>query len=504
MKRLKICPILISAIFLIFSVIPTTQPNIPLILIDNKSTSSLHTRFNSNWSNATAISDIYGWNNENSISPAIAVDNNSIVHVVWEDDTNGEWGTDKEIFYANCTTGVWSNATVISDIYGWNNDNSYGVDIAIDNNNNIHVVWADGTDGEWGNNVEIFYANYTAGVWSNATAISNVYGWSNGGSQYPAIAIDSNNNLHVVWEGFSTGEWGNDKEIFYANYTAGVWSNATPISDVYGWNSGGSCSADIAVDNNNNIHVVWQDYTVGEWGNDVEIFYANYTAGIWSNATAISDIYGWNNASSISPSIAVDNNSIVHVVWHDLTDGEWGTDSEIFYVNYTAGVWSNATPISDVYGWNNGNSNSADIAVDNNNNLHVIWKDDTAGEWGTDIEIFYSNYDGSRWSNAVAISAINGWNNASSSYPAIAVDNNYNIHVVWQDDTDGEWGTDQEIFYARGSLIEGQGSPSNNLLNQLILAMISAPSENSSGAWLLIGIASVACIVVIIVVIKRK
>ena len=55
----------------------------------------------------------------------------------------------------------------------------------------------------------------------------------------------------------------------------------------------------------------------------------------WSNFAVISDGFGgpyWNVDSSYQADIAVILNGNVHVVWHDLTNGKWGTDNEIMHV----------------------------------------------------------------------------------------------------------------------------------------------------------------------------
>jgi len=110
------------------------------------------------------------------------------------------------------------------------------------------------------------------------------------------------------------------------------------------------------------------------------------------------------------------------VVWYDGTAGPWGTDYEIMYVNYSSSAgWSNATVISDGFEgtyWNDGSSYYPSIAVDNSGNVHVVWEDDTAGPWGTDYEIMYVNYSSSAgWSNATVISDGFGgvyWNDGNS------------------------------------------------------------------------------------------
>jgi len=258
-----------------------------------------------------------------------------------------------------------------------------------------------------------------------------------------------------------------NSEFRNLNLSEAEYSNVTVISDGYAgiyWNDGDSSVPDIAVDDSGGIHVVWHDETNGEWGTDEEIMYANYTEATgWSNVTVISDGYAgiyWNDGYSSWPSIAVDNSGGIHAVWQDSTNGEWGTDSEIMYANYTnADGWSNVSVISDGYAgiyWNDDYSSFPSIAVDNSGGIHVVWHDDTNGEWGTDFEIMYANYlkaDG--WSNPTVISdgyAGIYWNDGISGHPKIAVDNSGGIHVVWYDYTNGAWGTDEEIMFTSVSI----------------------------------------------------
>ncbi len=452
-----------------------------------------------NWSNATVISDDNtNWNDGSSFSPDIAIDADGNVYVVWYDHTDGEWGIDQEIMYTKHTSAGWSNATVISDDEtGWNIGDSSFPCIAIDDDGNIHVVWHDTTNGEWGVDVEIMYANYTGDNWSNATVISDIYGWNDGNSYSPDIAIDGYGNIHMVWYDYTIGEWGGDGEIMYSKYNAAGWSNATVISDIYGWNDGNSINPSIAVDGDGNAHVVWEDDTNGEWGTDQEIMYSKHTAAGWSNATVISDDgTEWNDADSYSPNIAIDGDGNIYVVWYDKTIGEWGTDQEIMFTKNTATGWE-TTIISDIYGWNDGNSQYPDIVIDGDGNVHVVWYDYTNGQWGTDAEIMYVNRIGTSWSNATVISDdATGWNDAGSYFPSIAIDGDGYVHVVWRDGTNGEWGADDEIMYSKN--LARETSDSDEPINIVIV-----PSQDSSISLLsplgLIIMASIAIITSIIV-----
>ena len=108
------------------------------------------------------------------------------------------------------------------------------------------------------------------------------------------------------------------------------------------WNTGYSYAPEIAIDSLGDLHAVWVDGTPGIWGGgeaggDDEIMYAKFinSTSQWSNATVISDgyagVWGWNTDWCNSPNVITDESNNAHVVWTDLTDGAWGTDSEVMY-----------------------------------------------------------------------------------------------------------------------------------------------------------------------------
>ncbi|MFX1313840.1 MAG: Ser-Thr-rich GPI-anchored membrane family protein [Promethearchaeota archaeon] len=367
----------------------------------------------------------------------------------------------------------YDNVTIISDdINGlfWNDGPSTNPEIAIDNLNNIHAVWSDGTDGSWGSDDEILYINCTTtGEWSVPLVISDGFNdifWNDGVSNNPDIIIDSTNSIHVVWEDSTNGLWGNDTEIMYSRFSYDIgWTNATVISDGFNnifWNNDSSVNPKIAIDSKDKIHVIWVDYTNGLWGTDTEIMHVSFTETTgWSNITLISDEYGnnsWNDGNSWNPAIAIDKSDNIHIIWEDDTDGIWGGDREIMYKSYeeTSG-WSNVSIISDGHNhiyWNYGYSYNPAIAIDSQNEIHVVWEDttDSPAWWGYDTEIMYSSYTASTgWTLPIVISdGYNDifWNDGPSYNPDISVDSRDIIHVVWEDFTDGIWGFDTEIMYA--------------------------------------------------------
>jgi hypothetical protein len=376
---------------------------------------------------------------------------------------------------------------VSSGVGGWNSGLSGGPDIACDSSGMIHVVWDDDTPGSWGTDTEIMYSyNNSPTGWSNPLVITG-QSWNTGDSLAPAIAVDKEGALHVVWSDNSPGAWGTDQEIMYSKYTKlSGWSAPIIISDGYKgnyWNSGESDIPDIAVDDNDTIHVVWADWTQGMWGTDAEIMYVNYTSSKgWSNATVLSDGYMgayWNSGVSTLPAIGVGENGTVHVVWVDGTDGPWGTETEIMYSIFTPNHgWSNATVISDnTIDWNKGACSAPAICADKDSGrVHVVWENRVVGS-GTDSEIWYiySNTNNGDWTTPIIISDDgSNWNTGLSRFPAIGVDALGGVHVVWQDQTSGIWGSQGVIMYYKVGSASSNSIPAFTLgLGSIVICLVT-------------------------------
>jgi hypothetical protein len=161
------------------------------------------------------------------LSKKFIVSANGEVYVVWKDDTNGPWGNDVEIMYAKFIPGDgWINAPIISDGFNdifWNDGESQNPSLAVSDDGTVHVVWDDDVTGSWGTDREILYAKYVSGSgWSNVSVISDGFEgtyWNTGFSLESSIAVSMEANIHVAWDDNTAGPWGSDFEIMYVKYT---------------------------------------------------------------------------------------------------------------------------------------------------------------------------------------------------------------------------------------------------------------------------------------------
>ena len=187
---------------------------------------------------------------------------------------------------------------------------------------------------------------------------------------------------------------------------------------------------------NDTIHIVWEENRDGNY----EIYYKrSFNAGnSWSQ-----DIRLTNDPNlSMQPSIS-GSGSNIHLVWLDTRDGNW----EIYYKNSNNGGnnWSIDKRLTN----NSYYSYSPCISV-SSSNIHVVWVDDRDGN----EEIYYkkSNDGGNTWNNDLRLT-----NNPNTSTNPSIWSYGSNIHVVWQDDRDGNY----EIYYKKSN--DGGNTWSNDL-----------------------------------------
>ncbi|MGQ4874856.1 MAG: hypothetical protein ACP6IY_12380 [Promethearchaeia archaeon] len=394
--------------------------------------------------------------NRESQWPSITIDNIGNIHVVWHDltDYNGA-GADCDIFYKywDNTTKKWTMTEVISTV---SVNTSRGASIKADDEGNLYVIWCDDTNYNGaGTDDDIFfrYWNASSNSWSTIEVVStglSDYSWD------PSIDVDSKGNCHVVWyDKTDYNGAGTDWDIFYRrwNATTKTWGTIEIVSDGM---SGDSMQPSISVDDKGNAHVVWRDRTnYGGSDTDADIFYRFWNASTktWSTievASTESTEYSYN------PAIDTDNNGTVYIAWEDETDYNGaGMDNDIFYKirNSTTKTWSNVEVISTV---SMNNSWDPTIAVDKKGNVHIAWDDESEydGSQG-DYNIFYRFWNASTktWSSVELVSTVN---TKIAEKPSIAVDNNCDVYLVWQDQTDYNGaGWDTDIFFSkRGIIIE--------------------------------------------------
>jgi len=296
---------------------------------------------------------------------------------------------------------TWVNETLIS--VGMSNGHNYFSSIAIGSNNYVHVVWQGSTSGY--TNTQIWYSKYNGTTPTSPIRLSTYAGMNITSQTSPAIAVDSNNYLFVVWYGYATGY--STREIWIVNYTSS-WSAPVRISTYSGMDAGDQKFPCIVVDSNDYLDVLWRGNATGYPYS--EIWFAQYTTS-WSTPLVVSTYAGMNDTAQISPALAIDSNDNLYAGWHGSTWEGMDNWAQIWIAKYD-GTWGTPVKISTYSGMENYNQADPAIAIDTSNNTHVMWFGRATGY--TDYnKVWYAKYTGT-WSTPQCLQA-----SGKNQYPTI-------------------------------------------------------------------------------------
>jgi len=176
--------------------------------------------------------------------------------------------------------------------------------IAVDSKDTVHVTWF-GSSAANSASYNIYYKNRTAaGFWNAITMVTedttDMY------HQYPSIAVDSKDNVHVVWSGQTTSVANNNIQYRRRDGTTGTWGSIVMLTSETTNSQENPC---IVPDLEDNIHIVWQ----GE-PSPIQIKYIKWDAitEMWG---VVEDVTT-NSIDNYNPSIGVDQRGYLYVGWH--------------------------------------------------------------------------------------------------------------------------------------------------------------------------------------------
>lgn len=346
-----------------------------------------------------------------SMFPDIACDNAGNVHISWF----GKYDTDGAIYYRRLTNEGenWNNPFILANVT--KDDNHYPV-IETDKVNKLQILWDDIRNNS---NFEIYRkeSGDSGTSWNTDEQFSNTIVES----RTPQVAINGQ-NIHAVWK--------ERNKIYYRRSTDGgaSWSAARVIVT-----SLNVCSRpNLACDSASNIFMVWTGQ-IGGIPQAVKFAFFSYSKDNGDNWQPAQMIYFDNSDANfeVNPDVCTDSAGNIHIVYETKSN----------HILYRKGIWSDgnmslsgpSTVESNVV-----NSEFPSIITDYADNIYFFWQDRRDGNY----EIYYKfkKADNLSWGQDTRITYADG----SSLYPKTSLSNGY-LHLVWQDNRDG----DNRIYYNR-------------------------------------------------------
>jgi predicted neuraminidase len=349
------------------------------------------------------------WNQGDSMNPVLIRNTDNTLHAFWEDDSPGN----SEIIYKTSSDGgnSWTSPSRLT----WTGASSQAPAAAVDSGDNLHLVYEEFMSG----NAEIFYKKGESGgaSWSSPQRIT----WNSGESRQPAVSVSTGDILHIFWQDDTPG----NNEIFYKRSINGGmnWSAPQRLT----WTLGDSISPEGVIDLSGSIFLFWEENVAG----NTEIFckLSQDSDLTWSVPARLS----WNSGDSHRSKAVVDIHGFIHLTWWDMSPG----NAEIFYKKSTdhGNGWTSSLRMT----WNIGDSYDPAVESDPNGNLHLVWSQFNTGQYGLFIK--RSSSQGDSWPQIKRLT----WDGGDSLYPSLSTDSNSNLHLLWCSNKSGNF----EIYYKK-------------------------------------------------------
>ncbi len=352
------------------------------------------------WSKSYRIDD-NGTNSVRCDSPCISVDqNNGNIFIAWKDNRSGE----AKVYIDKSTNrGVSFGAdTLVADcpndyIPPWL---PYTVNIQISNNSTIFISWIAYYNNSETTECNICFSHSTDSGQTFQTPIIINQIESGAVFTHPSIA-SINNTIYVVYSKRNQ----TSSNIYLAKSQDRIlFSKPIRVNDVTTARYTGGPK--IAISQNGTIHIVWTDNRAGMGTQYLDIYYAEsldegltFIPNIRINNDNIvsspSDDPHFTRGAQGSPSMVVDNNSIVHIFWEDFRNyiSENTYCRDIYYASsnidprFSNNLKVNYVPpeVESV------NCADPSIAIDFKGNFYLVYSDAPSGD-NNHHEIYFQSF----------------------------------------------------------------------------------------------------------------
>lgn len=180
-----------------------------------------------------------------------------------------------------------------------------------------------------------------------------------------------------------------------------------------------------------------------QWnGANYQIFKSEYRSGSWTHPANIADNISPDGQDAINPRVAMDDNGNALITWQQND----GTRDQIYKSEYRSSSWTHPANLADNISPDTAASNPQ-VAMDNNGNALIVWQQPDGAAVS---QTFKSEYRTGSWTHPANSNDNISPDVQAVTSPAVAMDNNGNAVIVWvQND-----GTRNQIFkseYRTGS-----------------------------------------------------
>jgi len=364
------------------------------------------------WTHPSGLTDNISPDGQDGFSQKVAMDNNGNAIIAWKQND----GTNDQIFKSEYRSGSWTHPSNLTDNISPDGQAARFSQVAMDNNGNAIVVWRQND----GSNHQLFKSEYRSGSWTHPSNLTDNISPDGQSTYNPQVAMDDNGNAIIIW----LQSDGSNNQIFKSEYRSGSWTHPSNLTDNISPDGQDADYPQVAMDNNGNAVIVWEQSD----GTNDQIFKSEYRSGTWTHPSGLSDNISPDGQNAVTVQAAMDDNGNVLISWEQSD----GSNNQIFMSEYRSGSWTHPSGLSDNISPDGQNADDSHIAMDNNGNAVIVWRQSDS----SNNQIFMSEYRSASWTHPSGLADNISPDGQAAGFPKVAMDNNDNAVIVWEQ-TDG-------------------------------------------------------------------
>jgi hypothetical protein len=358
------------------------------------------------------------------------------------------------------------------------------IGLAMDSHENLYVVWAESLTNQ-GFEVMLVKSTDQGATWIHSDTDFPISFIGGPRAYLPKIAVDHEDNLHVVWH--QTPE-GGVAEIYYGFSSDGgnTWTSQSADRVISFPDGNPGFAADMAIDGNDNVYVVWQEKISA----DIDSGCVNFGKKLagesqFSSETADYQITRGHRSIELA-SIAISPDNSVNVVYEGTNYNGASYKDAIYFTRSTDGGdswsgWTNEVYI-DLNPMDDSSCTDPQIAVTSTGALAVAYCNWDLTNNYTLTRVSYSTDEGATWSGNTEAEVVGHWDavdNRPAYTPFVCVSAGDTLHVLWKEDCMDVGGGSgyYETMYSRGDILASSGPPQGTIAGQVFESDGTTPIE---------------------------
>lgn len=360
------------------------------------------------------------WNHPNALNDNVSVAGSNASNPYAAIDSQGNWlvtweqsdGSHNQIFKAEYRDRWWILPAALTSGISQSGTFAYSPRVAQTGPNFSVITWqqSDGT------NSQIFKSEFRNNAWTHPSGLSDNLSADTTNATGPTVAVDDNHNAVVAWEQWDGSNW----QVYRAVGQAGYWTLPSSLTEKISPSNQDVDDTVVAMDASGDAIIAWKQFDGSDW----RIYMSERRGGIWSQPSGLTDAISPAGEDADDPMVVMAYNGRAAIFWEQYDGSNW----QICKSDYINGAWTHPSGLTDNISPDGSDALGIDAAMNRYGHCVIVWGQDYSGN----RRVYMAEYRGTSWSIPASGAQFISPDGSSAQVAAVAIDDSGNTVIAWE------------------------------------------------------------------------